>query len=174
MFQFLVGFATEYLIPAVIPLPPMNSWFPTQQNISVDDELELFNIPYLGEDKIDENESFINELTETYGDCIDIGGEYDNYLFDSIFIELVNALIPYQSAESADDDISSRSTVGEIGAIGGNDVDPKNDKNLFPCHDIFKAIHEKFHNKGEPDKLRERYTKQILVLQYLNSEMFYI
>lgn len=133
----------------------MQSWAHTQQNIMVDDESELCNIPYMGDENIDKNKSFINGLlTESYYGWVDVGGEYDHYFDDATFIELINSLIPYQNASS---ECASLSTAEDFGAIGGNDADPKNGQKPFPCEDIFKAISEKFPDKGAPDELRERY-----------------
>lgn len=146
-----LGSVTRHLLPAVKPLPTMHNWEPTQQHILVDDEKELRNIPYMGDEMIDE--TFIKELRELYGGWVDVGGEYDDYLNNAAFIELVNALIPLQNDSN---EITSVSTAEDIGAIGGEEAEPKNDKNQFPCHDIFKAISKRFPNKGTPDELHER------------------
>lgn len=129
MSPFVTDSASPHSMPAVTPLPTMQMWTPTQQNYMVDDETELQNIPYLP----DEDKKFIKELKKMYNDEVDVGGEYDDYLLDETFMNLVNAMIPYQSGGAS------------------SDSDP------FPCLGIFKAISKKFPNKGSADDLHERY-----------------
>lgn len=141
-------------LPAVTPLPAMQMWAPTQQNSMVDDETELRNIPYMA----NEDKKFISELKKLYKD-VDVGGEYDDYLLDGTFMELVNALIPYQKAGNSEE-VHGSSSDTNIGATGGNDADSRNDAKPFPSDDIFLAISKKFPNKGTADELRERYTSK--------------
>lgn len=141
------------LLPAVTPLPAVQMWAPTQQNCMVDDETELQNIPYMA----NADEKFIKELKKLYNNSVDVGGEYDDYLLDGTFMELVNALIPYQNAGTSEE-VHGSSSDTNIGATGGNDADPRNDSKPFPCDDIFSAISKRFPDKGTADELRERYT----------------
>lgn len=123
----------------------MQMWTPTQQNIMVDDEMKLSNIPYLGDNKIDTSKKFLNELRKMYNGYVDCGGEYDHNLLDSKFMELVNAVLPYQEDTDNSDE-----------AVGDNAVEKP-----FPCDDIFKAISKQFPDKGNAKELRERYTHRI-------------
>lgn len=146
-------------IPVVTPLPRMKMWVPTQQNFLVADETELHNIPYMSDQMIDKSESFINELTDAYNGKVH-GGDDDIYFDDTLFIELVEALIPYQNANGEKNamNIDSKNDLVEALPVNGNgnEVNPKNDKKPFPCREIFRAICEIFPDKGTTNQLQNK------------------
>lgn len=83
------------VIPSVQSLPRYNTWNMTQQNFLVEDETVLHNIPYMGEEVLDKDGSFIEELIKNYdgkihdGEGEEEGGEG---LEDSLLLKLVDAM----------------------------------------------------------------------------------
>lgn len=111
----------------------------------VEDEKKLLNIPYIHDAPVDR--SFLKELLTDYDGQV-AGEDQDDYLDDATFLELINALIPYQIASNenhVDDSIESTSSGGSSAA------------KPFPCPEIFAAISKHFKSHtGTPEQLRER------------------
>ncbi|XP_032672415.1 histone-lysine N-methyltransferase E(z) isoform X2 [Odontomachus brunneus] len=160
------------IINAVTPIPTMYTWAPIQQNFMVEDETVLHNIPYMGDEILDQDGTFIEELIKNYDGKVH-GDREAGFMDDSIFVDLVNALINYEKEDKEKEQTrkgkeplreKDNQKEDERKDVDGK-CEIKTEKNEngkpiivpFPSMHIFNAISSMFPDKGRPEELKEKY-----------------
>lgn len=137
------------VIPAVQGLPRYNTWNMTRQNFLVEDETVLHNIPYMGEEVLDKDGSFIEELIKNYdGKVHDGEGEGEEELEDSLLIRLVQTMR----------NVRCNPQKMTRGFSKASDVPPQGTAEVDQTKELFGAIASAL-GSNSPLKLRARYER---------------
>ncbi|XP_034749000.1 histone-lysine N-methyltransferase EZH1 isoform X1 [Etheostoma cragini] len=111
-------------LSTVTGIPFMYSWSPLQNNFMVEDETFLHNIPYMGDEVLEQDEAFLEELIDNYDGVH--GDREGGVISDEVFKELVEALSQYSDHEEEEEEEAAVTAVtGTMADVMGKKEDER-------------------------------------------------